>query len=55
MKVGEEGDYVPVTTLTPPEQNDSGIKTGSNESHFNVLVGSDVQLSHKTVSTNHNF
>ena len=26
---------------------------GSDESHFNVSVGSDVQ-SHKTVSTNHN-
>ena len=34
-------------------QNDSCIKTGSNESHFNVSVGSDGQ-SHKTVSTNHN-
>ena len=29
------------------------IKMGSNESHFNVSVGSDGQ-SHKTVSTNHN-
>ena len=26
---------------------------GSDESHFNILVGSDGQ-SHKTVSTNHN-
>ena len=34
-------------------QNDSCIKTGSDESHFNVSVGSDGQ-SHKTVSTNHN-
>ena len=34
-------------------QNDSGIKMGSNESHFNVSVGSHGQ-SHKTVSTNHN-
>ena len=34
-------------------QNDSCIKMGSDESHFNVLVGSDGQ-SHKTVSTNHN-
>ena len=31
-------------------QNDSCIKIGSNESHFNVSVGSDEQ-SHKTVST----
>ena len=34
-------------------QNDSCIQMGSDESHFNVLVGSDGQ-SHKTVSTNHN-
>ena len=33
-------------------QNDSCIKMGSDESHFNVSVGSDGQ-SHKTVSTNH--
>ena len=35
-------------------QNDSCIKTGSDESHFNVSVGIDGQ-SHRTVSTNHNF
>ena len=29
------------------------IKMGSDESHFNLSVGSDGQ-SHKTVSTNHN-
>ena len=34
-------------------QNDSCIKIGSDESHFNVSVGSDGQ-SHRTVSTNHN-
>ena len=34
-------------------QNDSWIKMGSDESHFNVSVGSDGQ-SHKTVYTNHN-
>ena len=34
-------------------QNDSCIKMGSNESHFNISVGSDGQ-SHKTVSTDHN-
>ena len=34
-------------------QDDSYIKMGSDESHFNVSVGSDGQ-SHKTVSTNHN-
>ena len=35
-------------------QNDSCIKMGSNENHFNVSVGIDGQ-SHKTISTNHNF
>ena len=34
-------------------QNDTCIKVGSDESHFNVSVGSDGQ-SHRTVSTNHN-
>ena len=34
-------------------QNDSCIKMGSDECHFNVSVGCDGQ-SHKTVSTNHN-
>ena len=34
-------------------QNDLCIKVGSDESHFNVSVGSDGQ-SHKTMSTNHN-
>ena len=34
-------------------QNDSCIKMGSDESHFNVSVGSDGR-SHKTVFTNHN-
>ena len=34
-------------------QNDFCIKMDSDESHFNVSVGSDGQ-SHTTVSTNHN-
>ena len=34
-------------------QNDLCIKMGSDESHFNVSVGSDGQ-SHMTLSTNHN-
>ena len=34
-------------------QNDYSIKTGSDESHFNVSVKSDGH-SHRTVSTNHN-
>ena len=33
-------------------QNDFCIKMGSDESHFSVSVGSDVQ-SHRTAATNH--
>ena len=35
------------------QQNDSCVKMGSDESHFNVSVRSDEQC-HMTVSTNHN-
>ena len=51
MEVGEEGDYIPIA-IHCHHQNDSCIKMGSDESHFNVSVGSNGQ-SHKTVSTNH--
>ena len=56
MEVGGEGererDYVPIA-IHYHHQNDFCIKMGSDESDFNVSVGSDGQ-SHKTVSTNHN-
>ena len=51
MEVGEEGDYIPIA-IHCHHQNDSCIKMGSDESHFNVSVGSDGR--HKTVSTNDN-
>ena len=52
MEVGGRGRlYTYRYTVTT--QNDSCIKTGSDESHFNVSVGSDGQR-HKTLSTNHN-
>ena len=51
MELGVEGDYI-YLSLHCHHQNDSCIKMGSDESHFNVSVGSDGQ-SHKTVSTNH--
>ena len=35
--MGEEVGYIPITTLSPP-RNDSCIKTGSDESHFNVSL-----------------
>ena len=54
MEVGPGRGRLPYTyRYTVRRQNDSCIKMGSDESHFNVLVGSDGQ-SHKTVSTNHN-
>ena len=48
MGVGGEGDYL-YLSLHCHHQNDFCIKVGSDESHFNVSVGSDGQ-SHKTVS-----
>ena len=52
MEVGEEGGRL-YLLLHCHHQNDSCIKMGSDESHFNVSVGSDGQ-SHRTASTNHN-
>ena len=40
-------------SLNCHHQNDSSIKMGSDESHFNVSVGSGGQ-SHRTVCSNHN-
>ena len=34
MEVGEEGEYIPIATLSPLD--DSRLKMGSDESHFNV-------------------
>ena len=50
MEVGGEGYYTYRYTVNTRM---TCIKVGSDESHFNVSVGSDGQ-SHKTVSTNHN-
>ena len=50
-EVGEERDYIPI--LHCHYRYKSCIKMGSDESDFNVSVGSDGQ-SHKRVSTNHN-
>ena len=47
-----EGEII-YLSLHCHHQNDSCIKMGSDESHFNVSVGNDGQ-SHRTVSTNHN-
>ena len=37
MEVGEEGDYIPIS-LHSHHQNDSCIKMGIDESHFNVSL-----------------
>ena len=42
MEVGEEEDYI-YLSLRCHHQNDSCIKMGSDESHFNVSVGSEGQ------------
>ena len=52
MEVGGEGEII-YLSLHRHHQNDSCIKMGSDESHFNVSIGSGGQ-SHKTESTNHN-
>ena len=51
MEVGER--EIIYLSLHCHYQNDTSIKMGSDESHFNVSVGSGGQ-SHRTVSTNHN-
>ena len=51
MEVGER--EIIYLSLHCHRQNDFCIKVGSDESHFNVSVGSEGQ-SHKTASTNHN-
>ena len=53
MEVGEEGESIPIyLSLQCHHQNDSSIKMGSEENHFNVSL--IVRDSHETVSTNHN-
>ena len=37
MGMREEGDYIPIA-IHCQHQNDSSIKTGSDESHFNVQL-----------------
>ena len=50
---GGGGREIIYLSLHCHHQNNFCIKMGSDESHFNVSVGSDGQ-SQKTVSTNHN-
>ena len=50
---GGRGTEIIYLSLHCHHQNDTCIKMGRDESHFNVLAGSGGQ-SYKTVSTNHN-
>ena len=50
--MGGERDFI-YLSLHCPHQNDSCIKMGSDDSHFNVSVGSNGQ-SHMTVSAKQN-
>jgi len=52
IEVGEEGEYNYTYRYTVTTRM-TCMKMGSDESHFNVSVGSDGKR-HKTVSTNHN-
>ena len=50
---GGMGGGIIYLSLHRHHPNDCCINMGSDESHFNVSVGTDGQ-SHRTVSTNHN-
>ena len=54
MEVEEEGDYIPIA-IHCHHQNDSCVKTGSDESHINVSLIVRDKVTQKTVSTNRNF
>ena len=51
---GEEGDYIPIATLSRHHHNDFCIKVGSDKSHFNVslIVRNKVT---RQCPQNHNF
>ena len=51
MGVGEEGGSQIIYTYIVHHQNDTCIKMGSDESHFNVSL---IVRNKVTVSTNHN-
>ena len=50
--MGGEGGYISIATLTVTTRMTFALRWASDESRFNVSVGSDGQ-SHKTMSTNH--
>ena len=56
LRWGGGGGGIIYLSLHCHRQNDSCIKMGSDESHFNVSgLGLGKGQSHKTVSTDHNF
>ena len=54
MEVGDR-QIIYLSLLHCHHQNDSCIKMGSDESHFNVSSVNCEEQSHKTVSTDHKF
>ena len=56
MEVGEEGDYIPIATLSPPEWLLHGGGGGGGAAMRAILMFRNCKgESHKTVSTDHNF
>ena len=51
MEVGVRGREIIYLSLHCHHQNDSCIKMGSDESHFNVSVGSDGQVTRQCPQT----
>ena len=51
MEVGGEGDYILYLSLHYHHHNDLCIKMGSDESHFNVSVGRDGQITRQCPQT----
>ena len=51
MEVGEKGDYIPITTLSPPAR--LLHQDGQRREPFYCFIKCEGQ-SHKTMSTNHN-
>ena len=38
MAVGEEGDYIPIVTLSPLTRMTPALRWAATEGHFNVLI-----------------
>ena len=54
MEVGEEGDYIPIATLSPLTRMTAALRWAAMRAilMFHLVIVRDC---HKTVSTDHNF